>query len=60
MIRQGYNHPSIMMWGIENEVYQPASAAAFGKRFSDRRKYISILQFISCKAGSKKKIQRDI
>lgn len=33
MIRQGYNHPSIMMWGIENEVYQPASAAAFGKDF---------------------------
>lgn len=33
MIRQGYNHPSIMMWGIENEVYQPASAAAFGKIF---------------------------
>ena len=21
------------MWGIENEVYQPASAAAFGKDF---------------------------
>ena len=33
MIRQGYNHPSIMMWGIQNEVYQSDSFASFGDDF---------------------------
>lgn len=33
MIRQGYNHPSIMMWGIQNEVYQSDKFAQFGDDF---------------------------
>lgn len=33
MIRQGYNHPSIMMWGILNEVFQSDSFARFGDDF---------------------------
>lgn len=33
MIRQGYNHPSIMMWGILNEVYQADRFASFGSDF---------------------------
>ena len=33
MIRQGYNHPSIMMWGIQNEVYQADKFAQFGDDF---------------------------
>lgn len=33
MIRQGYNHPSIMMWGIQNEVHHSDSFAAFGDDF---------------------------
>ena len=33
MIRQGYNHPSIMMWGILNEVYQSDKFASFGDDF---------------------------
>lgn len=34
MIRQGYNHPSIMMWGILNEVYQSDRFASFGSDFN--------------------------
>lgn len=33
MIHQGYNHPSIMMWGIQNEVYQSDQFAQFGNEF---------------------------
>lgn len=33
MIRQGYNHPSIMMWGIQNEVYYSDRFASFGNDF---------------------------
>lgn len=33
MIHQGYNHPSIMMWGIQNEVFQSDSFAKFGDDF---------------------------
>ena len=33
MIRQEYNHPSIMMWGILNEVYQSDQFASFGSDF---------------------------
>ena len=33
MIRQEYNHPSIMMWGILNEVYQSDRFASFGSDF---------------------------
>lgn len=59
MIRQGYNHPSIMMWGIENEVYQPASAAAFGKDFQINEN--TLVSFNSSVAKlAQKKIQRDI
>lgn len=33
MIRQGYNHPSIMMWGILNEVAYSELFASFGPDF---------------------------
>ncbi len=34
MIRQGYNHPSIVMWGILNEVYYDQKFAQFGDDFN--------------------------
>ena len=33
MIRQGYNHPSIAFWGIQNEVNTNPSYAQFGEQF---------------------------
>ncbi|AMC08061.1 glycoside hydrolase family 2 TIM barrel-domain containing protein [Turicibacter sp. H121] len=33
MIRQGYNHPSIVFWGIQNEVNTNPSYAQFGSQF---------------------------
>ncbi|MDY3959847.1 cell wall-binding repeat-containing protein [Romboutsia timonensis] len=34
MIRQGYNHPSIVFWGIQNEVNTNQSYAQFGEQFN--------------------------
>lgn len=34
MVRQGYNHPSIICWGIQNEVNTNASYAVYGKEFA--------------------------
>lgn len=34
MIRQGYNHPSIVFWGIQNEVNTNESYAQFGPQFN--------------------------
>ena len=33
MIRQGYNHPSIIMWGMNNEVKVSKQYASFGEDF---------------------------
>ncbi len=33
MIRQGYNYPSIVMWGVQNEVRYSEQFASYGPDF---------------------------
>lgn len=37
MIRQGYNNPSIVMWGVHNEVYYTTAVRSFGSDFNFTR-----------------------
>ena len=41
MIRQGYNHPSMAFWGIQNEVNTNASYAQFGEQFKVSKEILS-------------------
>ena len=41
MIRQGYNYPSIVMWGVQNEVRYSEQFASYGPDFK-----VSLLHLI--------------
>ena len=41
MIRQGYNHPSIAFWGIQNEVNTNESYSQFGEQFKVSKETLS-------------------